>query len=237
MKRSILNEAIELGGERKGWSYLFDYRKFFLNASTEDTIEAADAVWELTKTFNPDIIFGKGIGALPLLNLVKTRAWQKDGINLKVLFVRDQRKQYNGKKLIEGANPKEVVGKTAVFIDDIFNRGNTLDSTVKSLLEEDFELNIVAAVVLKDFWEWKGSRVRNAKGFPVKSVFRRHEFGLTRDERSLPKLLSAPKWRKHTFHLGEDIMPFKGLPTIDENYLFVGNSDTNRYCFDIDTLS
>jgi outer membrane protein assembly factor BamB/orotate phosphoribosyltransferase len=235
MKKSILNQAIELGGDRKGWGYLLDYRKFFLNAPTEDTIQAADAVWELAKPFNPDVIFGKGIGSLPLLVLIKTRAWQKDGINLKTLFIRDQRKQHNGKKLIEGCTPNEVAGKTAVFVDDVFNKGNTLNQSLTALLEEDFELNIVGAVVLKDFWVWAGSRVRNAKGFPVKSVFRRHEFGLTRDERDLPKLLSVPKWRKHIFHLGEDIMPFKGLPTINENYLFVGNSDTNRYCFDVDT--
>jgi outer membrane protein assembly factor BamB/orotate phosphoribosyltransferase len=233
LKQSIMTHSLLAGGIEKNSSYQFDLRNFFLSANTEDVKAALDIIWEKIKPLNPEIIFGTGIGAFPLLTSLKLHAYNKDKIDLKILFLRDKRKTYATKKLIEGEHPNNVIGKRAVFVDDLINQSKTYQKTIRSLIEEDYELNIVGAVSLVDYWRPNGSRSYNAQGFPMLTVFRRHDFGLTRDERNLPKLLkNEPIWKTHAFHNGRNVMVYKSAPIIHENYLLIGNDNGSHYCYD-----
>ena len=234
LKNIVLNYSINFAQDydSKNWAYRFDNRNLFLSADTEVTNEIGRQLWNKIKDLNPDVIFGIGIGGMPLLNIVKHIAYEEDKKSLIILFVRDQRKKYGTKKLVEGLFPHQVKGLRAAFIDDLFDSGKTFEKAKNGLISEDYDLNIVGAVSLIDFWRMHGSRRYNAQGFPVRTVFRRHDFGLTRDDRFLPKILGDLKWRKHTFHDGRDIMPWKGTPTIHNDYLLVGNDNNDHYCFD-----
>jgi orotate phosphoribosyltransferase len=235
LKKSILTHAFIGGGKAAGFSYRFDNRNFFLNASTEDLESAIGGIWKKIKHLNPELIFGKGIGSFPMLTALKLHAYHTDKVDLQVLFVRDQRKGYGTQKLIEGPLPEQVLGKRAIFVDDLMDYARTYKKTLQSLQEEDYELNIVGAISLIDFWRPTGSRTYNAQGFPMLSLFRRHELGVTRDERFLPKLLDKPHWRMHVFHNGVNIMPYKGAPVIYKDYLLIGNDNNSHYCFNKNT--
>jgi outer membrane protein assembly factor BamB/orotate phosphoribosyltransferase len=233
LKQSIMTHSLLAGGIESNTGYLFDLRNFFLSANTEDIQVALDIIWEKIKPLNPELIFGAGIGGLPLLSLLKLHAYNKDKIDLKILFLRDQRKTYGTKKLIEGAYPDKVIGKRSVFVDDLINHSRTYKRTIQSLMEEDYELNVVGAVSLVDFWKPDGSRSYNAQGVPMLTAFRRHDLGLSRDERNLPKLLNInPFWKTHMFHEGPDVMPYKSAPVIYKNYLLIGNDNGSHYCYD-----
>lgn len=237
IKKTVANYVINLGQDFETYKFAWriDNRNLFLNAEYPILSEIGKMLWDKIKDLNPDIIFGIGTGGMPLLNLIKYTAYTEDSKNLKILFVRDSRKKHGLRKLVEGVTPDKVQGQRAVFIDDLFNTGSTYEKAKKALIEEDFDLNIVGAGVLLDFWEMTGSRRYNAKGFPVRYVYRRHDFGLTRDERFLPTILDKLKWRKHIFHDGPNIMPFKGAPAIYKDYLLVGNDDNTFYCFNKNT--
>jgi outer membrane protein assembly factor BamB/orotate phosphoribosyltransferase len=237
LKNVVINYSINFAQDYdpQKWTYRFDNRNLFLSADTEVTNEIGRQLWNRIKDLNPDVIFGVGIGGMPLLNIVKHIAYAEDKKNLIILFVRDQRKKYGTKKMVEGLFPDQVKGLRAAFIDDLFDSGRTFEKAKNALITENYELDIVGAVSVVDFWRMHGSRKYNAKGFPVRTVFRRHDFGLTRDDRFLPKILRNLKWRKHIFHDGVHIMPWKGTPTIHNNYLLVGNDNNDHYCFDKNT--
>jgi orotate phosphoribosyltransferase len=229
LKQSIMTYSLLGGGADINSVYQFDLRNFFLSANTEDIQVALEIIWGKIKPLNPELIFGAGIGGLPLLTFLKLYAYNKDNIDLKILFLRDQRKTYGTKKLIEGEHPDNVIGKRSVFVDDLMNYSKTYKKTIQSLMEEDYKLNIVGAVSLVDFWKPNGSRSYNSQGFPMLTAFRRHDFGLTRDERNLPKLLNInPLWKTHVFHDGPKIMPYKSAPVIYKNYLLCPEWEKKR---------
>jgi outer membrane protein assembly factor BamB/orotate phosphoribosyltransferase len=237
IKDAILNYSIKLAQdfEKTNWSYRFDNRNFLLNAPTELINKVGKMLWDKIKDLDPDIIFGTGVGAMPLLSLVKATAYAEDNKDLRILFVRDSRKKHGTRKIVEGAYPEEIKGLRTVFVDDLFDLGRTFERAKNALLTEGFELDIIGSVAIVDFWKMDGSRKYNAQGFACRAIFRRHDFGLTRDERFLPELLVKLKWRKHIFHDGPNIMPHKGSPAVYKNYLLVGNDNNHHYCFDKET--
>jgi outer membrane protein assembly factor BamB len=120
-----------------------------------------------------------------------------------------------------------------VFVDDLYNKGDTFRATKLAMHSEGFNLDFVGVGVVVDFWH--GSRKLDAIGFPFFTIFRRHDIGLTRVDKDLPKLLDNIKWRMHQHHTGRDYMPVKSLPVINNGKLYVGNDNTNEYCYDVET--
>ena len=237
LKDIILNYSVILGEDfiNENWSYRFDNRNLFLSADTEAINEIGKLLWNKIKDLEPEVIFGIGVGSFPILNLVKYTAYEQDKKDVKILFVRDQRKKYGTKKVVEGLFPAQVKGQRAIFVDDLFDSGKTFEKAKNSLIAEDFNLNIVGSVSLIDFWRIYGSRKYNSQGFPCRALFKRHDFGLSRVDDSLPKIVKNIKWRRHLFHTGRDVMPWKGTPVVYDNYLLVGNDNNDHCCFDKNT--
>lgn len=224
LKQQVLSRAVKLGGPK--WNYSFDNRELF-NSEPGALKEAAKRLWGEIKELRPSVIYGKGVAAYPLLTALQLEAHP---LKLQVLFVRDKRKTTGQfKRLVEGPLPVEVKGQRAIFVDDIYNRGDTHRSCLAALVEEGYELEQVGAAALVDFWN--ASRKLRATGVPFKHVFTRHELGLTRRDNELPTVLDDLAWRLQVHHRGRNYMPVKSLPVIKHGNLYVGNDDTNLYCY------
>jgi outer membrane protein assembly factor BamB/orotate phosphoribosyltransferase len=234
VKRKILNDCINLGFDfldSENTKFHFDNRKLFLTTDGSVLPFIGNEMWNKIKHLNPEVLYTKGIAGYPLLLSIKEAA-SKENKNLTCFYIRSQRKSYALRKIIEGPEPNTVSGKRAIFIDDLFNSGSTFENTKKTILEEDFELDIVGVCVLVDFWRIYGSRKYNISGFPVMSIFRRHDFGLTREDHNLKQIVKSLKWRTNNFHTGRNILKWKGAPVLHNDLLLIGSDNGHHYCFD-----
>lgn len=232
LNKSILSTALKLN--HAGESFAFDMRELFNSAGTEVLISLADQLWSKIKNLTPEVIFGKGIGSYPLLIAIKMRAYELDKINLTILFVRDQKKQTGSfKKEIEGSLPRAVDNKKSVFIDDIYNSGGTFEETKKTLFDNDFNLEVVGIAVVVDFFNH--SRVLRATRYPFYNITSLIELGLSRRDAGVPKALSAQRWGILDHHSGIYQKPVKSVAVIYNKNIYIGNDNTNQYCFDLAT--
>lgn len=228
----LLSNSVELGSDSV--SFAFDNRQLFNSCSTETLLEVADGLWSKMKHLQPELIFGKGLGASPLLTAVKLRAWELSRVDLKILFIRDTRKTTGQfRKLVEGPMPDHVTGLRAVYVDDLFNSGKTFEAAKTTLLEEGFTLDVVGVAVLLDFWS--GSRQLTVLGYPFFSLVRRHDLGLSRVDHGLPETFGALLWHRETHHRGDSAMSVKSPAVISDGRVFMGNDDTGLYCYDLET--
>lgn len=228
----LLSNSVSLGLGSSNYS--FNNRQLLISGDTKLLMEVADSMWNGIKHLQPECIFGTGVGASPLLTSIKLRAYMLDGVDLRVLFIRDARKTKGTfNKLVEGATPKEVEYKKSVFIDDLYNYGNTFNKAKQALFDDGFNVNVVGVAVMVDFW--MGSRILSAIGFPFYSIVRRHDLGLTRIDNNIPSILNKKIWEIDSHHTGQDVMPIKSMPVIHENKVYIGNDNTNQYCYNLFT--
>jgi len=240
IKLRLLNNSIEFGdlnNKTDKFSYRFDNRKVLLGKDNELIYSIAVKMWEQVKLIDPkvQVIVTKGIGGLPLLTAIKLAAYVEDQVNLHGIFIRDARKTYGKKQLFDGATQEDTENLKAVFIDDLIKTGKTFKQAKTLLLNNDYNLNIVGCVFLIDLYDPYGSRRISATEIPCVSLFRRHDFGFTRHDKDLTKIVSAVKWRLDYFHAGVSVMEWKSAPSIHKNYLLVGNDDNSRSCFNKNT--
>jgi orotate phosphoribosyltransferase len=232
LKKSILSIALKL--DHAGKAFTFDMRELFNDANTAVLIDLANQLWAKIKHLGPEVLLGKGIGSYPLLLAVKMRAFELDKVCLSILFVRDQRKQTGLiKKEVEGPLPLSVFNKKTVFIDDIYNSGGTFEKTKDTVFSNDFNLDIVGIAVVVDFY--KHSRILRAKGYPFFSLTNLIELGLSRRDKDLPKVFNAERWFNLNYQGEIEKRLIKSTPVIYKGNVYIGNDNTNHYCFDSQT--
>lgn len=231
MIKQILNQAIKFGdlGTRTDW--LADLREFLLDGPQHLVKEVGDTLWEGIKDTGVEILYGTGVGALPVMTAIKASALA-DGVHLTLLFVRETRKDRNLMKLVEGPLPADVkVNAKAIFVDDVLNRGNTLYATQRIVEVEGYVLQHVGCACIVDFWTV--SRKQVIQGFKIARICRRHDLGLTRIDIA-PKLLGAVRWHRLGMHQF-DVMPTKAPPAILFDKLYAPTDTTELYCLDLES--
>jgi len=201
---------------------------------------AGRLMWQQIKPFQPELLIGPGFGAMSLLYSI-TLAALADGVNLSVLMVRDQRKQHRRKRWIEGAH---YPGNTrAVLVDDFIGRGSGIDLVEEALAADKRVLNICAAAVFFDHWSMPGSRQLSVSKFPVVSLFKRHDIGLSRDcydaqppamLGNAPPLVGSPLWWRFELN-GHSAHPSKCAPVIADNAVFVADDRSRVWRLDGNT--
>ena len=192
LKHHLIDHAVILGEYAPGKSmhFLYDFRQPMLTGGYLKFV--GECLWNKIKKYNPTVIYGVGFGALPLLSSTQIAA-ESDGVSLITLIVRDERKQRNRCRLVEGSRP--AYKERAVFIDDVMNYGSTYKKAKQSLLDESIVVDTVAVAVLCDFWRFSGSRQLEATGLPLERIFTRHDLGDTRiDPKNCPATESLV-WR------------------------------------------
>lgn len=217
-------------GELPPHAVLYDAREFLMREN--NGYDSARLLWKKLKKYRPEVLYGKGYGAAPLLiNLQAVAA--SEGYKISTLLVRDQRKETNRRRLVEGPRPRFNV--KAIFIDDIINAGNTANTLEQELLAEGIRVNTVAFACLYDgvktYTPPHGTRAIVSRGKPVESLFTRHDMGVTRVD-AKRNLIKRQQWRFLPRCWGNENRPKAG-PKIFKDSVFYPVDTGDVYCLDL----
>ena len=171
LRRLIYKKAINLTDR-----IYYDFRVMLTDGET--VAAAGRLMWRIIKPYAPEVLVGPGFGSMPLVYGVAQAALE-EGVNLRILMVRDQRKTHNRKRWVEGERP--APGAAAVIIDDFMAAGSAIPLVDEALASEKIDLSIKALALFYDMWNPLGSRQLSVNRFPVAALYRRHDIGLSRD--------------------------------------------------------
>jgi outer membrane protein assembly factor BamB/glycosyltransferase involved in cell wall biosynthesis/orotate phosphoribosyltransferase len=235
LRREIYTKAIRL---QHGVTY--DFRVMLTEARNVRT--AGRLMWQLIKPLEPEVLLGPGFGATPLLFSTASAALD-DGVELRVLMVRDQRKGHNRKRWIEGDH-EAAAGKRTLFIDDFMRHGSALDLINKALDAEKLSVELIGAALFYDMWDPLVSRQLTAQSFPVVALYTRHDMGLSRDcFDARPPLMKGsfapfiggkPRWWRFSINTRR-AYPKKCAPVIATGAVFVADDHSTLWKHDLRT--
>jgi len=221
LRQEIYRVAIHFSGGLR-----FDFRQLLSDGFNLKC--AGRLMWQLIKPYDPQVLVGPGFGAAPLL-FATTLAALDDGQKLHTLMIRDQRKAHNRKRWVEGE--RQADGSRAVVIDDFMEGGSAISLIETALNADNHVLDVVAVAVLFDMWQPLGSRQISIERFPVRSIFKRHDIGLSRDcfdakppqmKGRFPPFIDAPRW--HRFELNHNKRhSLKSAPVIADGAVFAAD--------------
>ena len=232
LRRQIYAKAVRLRGHLS-----YDFRILLTDAQLAAL--AGRMLWRLIAPLEPEVLIGPGFGATPLLYNIAAAALAQ-GRTLKVLMVRDKRKDHNQKRWIEGDHAA-ARGKRAVFVDDFLRHGSAIKLTQRALAGEKLELELVAAAVFYDMWLPLVSRQLSLDGLPVLALYTRHDLGQSRDcydakapqmRGACPEFIAAPRWWR--FALNERAQyPKKCAPVIAGGAAYVADDQSTLWKHDL----
>lgn len=219
LKEHLTNHGLIFGDTvaNKKYSWFLDSRQALQHGSV--LAETGELIWDLIKKHNPEVIYGRGFGAVNLLIATQIAA-EKQGHKLLTLLSRDVRKDRNRQRLVEGPRPT-VDNLRAVYIDDAMNSGSTYNKTLKALADENIKINTVACAVLFDFWTFTGSRRLELLGIPVERIFTRHDLGITRIDPVEKPVMGEEVWRNMAYN--QWYQWYKNPPVIHEDLVYWAN--------------
>jgi orotate phosphoribosyltransferase len=228
-----LHFSIEVEGKSKNLgndaSYLFDLRELVLHPYYGKL--AAKLIWDKIRKYEIRLLFGQGVGSIPLITLVQQAAKEIDNIDVEILICREARKKTNRQRLVEGIRPTTV--PRAMFIDDLTNTGNTYRKSIKALQEENINLRIMGAAGILDFWSIQGTRQLAVQNNAIEYLFKRHDLGLSRVTPDKP-LLGVKKYNVLTSNTYLE-MDLKSPAVIDNNIVYWATDTQNVYAMNTDT--
>lgn len=210
-------------------SYLFDLRELLLHPYYGKL--AAKLVWNKIRKYEIRLLFGQGVGSIPLMTLIQQVAKELDNVDLDILVCREARKKTNRQRLVEGIRPTAV--PRAMFIDDLTNTGSTYRKCIKALKEENINLRIMGAAGILDFWAFQGTRQLAVQNSAIEYLFRRHDLGLTRTSPNVP-VLGAKKYSVLTSNTYPR-MDLKSPAAIDNRIAYWATDTQSVYAMNIDT--
>ncbi|SDG96178.1 PQQ-binding-like beta-propeller repeat protein [Propionivibrio dicarboxylicus] len=221
LRRQIYRRALRMADNA-----VFDFRLLLSDARNIEM--AGRLMWQIIKPFAPQVLVGPGFGAASLLTGTALAALA-DGTSLSILMVRDKRKAHHQKKWVEGQRQPD--GSRAVVIDDFMEGGSALPLVEKALKSDGHVLAIQAIGVFFDMWQPLGSRQISTGRYPVVSLFRRHEIGLSRDcfdaapplmKGGCPDFVDQPRWWRYDLN-DKTAHPRKCVPVIADDAVFVAD--------------
>lgn len=212
---------------KHNFSWIADLREFLSDPMR--AADSADLLWELIKHDRPEVFVCTGVAGILLATNLQQVAL-RNGHNVKLLIVREKRKNHNREKIIEGIIPPS--GARAYFIDDIINGATTFNKCLKTLNSEGVDVQLLGVGTLLDFYF--RSRALTALGIKVKSVFTRHDLGITRTDPGKATVIN----NKQLVYLHQHDTKghnYTSPPVIKDSLLYLTTNDFYIRCFDIET--
>lgn len=172
LKRAIYEHALLLADKPS-----FDFKNLLTRTALARS--AGRQLWTLIRSLKPDLLIGPGFGAAPLLYAIAFAALEVDGVDLMIWMVRAERKQHRTKRWVEG--PPCDPSSRAVIVDDFLGKGSAIELVDQALEADRRVVSLRGLAVLLDYRQPEGALRIALSRFPVLSLFRRHDLGLTRD--------------------------------------------------------
>jgi orotate phosphoribosyltransferase len=220
LERDIINYGVVLNYP-KG-AYIFDFRDLML--SCPRALEFGNALYEKIQDYKFDYVVCYGIGGLVTCNMLRAAALHR-GYNLRMLYVRDQRKTYALKKLIEG--DEIIQNPRVVLIDDAISTGTSIDKCLEALAE--YSPVLVARVIILDNGA-AGTRGMRLRGETVHTLFHRRDIGMSREKP--PHTACHVVWIDVDVHVkDQDAMRAKPVYDKVNDLLYVGTDQFKLICY------
>ena len=144
---TLINNAIKfgegVGPQGNPWRWGIDTREILLHPQILSA--ASRLIWERIKKYNPTIVAGLELAAVPLLIGIAHEAYKDGNDNLRSVIVRKTSKEYGRLRTLEGALPK--VNDRIVVVDDIVSAGQSIMKAVQLLRNTPGEIVAVAALL------------------------------------------------------------------------------------------
>ncbi len=231
LRQGLLTYGVHFG-ELPPHVILYDCREFLMHK--DYGFAAAKLLWKKLKKYNAEVLYGEGYGAAAVLFNLQAAA-AADGVFVSTLLVREQRKERNRRRLVEGPRPR--ANAKAIFVDDIINAGNTCQKLESRLLEDGIKVLTVAYACVfdgvKTHYSPHGTRAIRARGKPVEALFTRHDLGITRVD-AKKSLIKNTAWRFLPRQWGNENRPKAG-PKLYKDRVFYALDSGDVYCLDAGT--
>lgn len=243
LKDRIINHGMFWGELNFPKGFYWDIREVVLHGKWLKIV--AKRMWEKIKPHNIQLIFGTGSGATPLLSAIQMIA-SDEGIELQTLIVREERKNRNRKKIVEGTLPKEKI--RAFFVDDMMNDGGTYHKICNTLMNETKNVEIIGCCTVVDKWSQTGSRRIIIHGKKFETIFSKHDFytridpwvwegkfeSLIKGKRLFTKkIIKEQIWRCMDNNI--NMQHIKSPVLIDENNVYWATDYGKLMCHDLET--
>lgn len=219
LKRAIFEHALLLADKPS-----FDFKNLLTRSALARS--AGRQLWALIRPLSPDVLIGPGFGGAPLLYAIAFAALETDGVDLKLWMVRGERKPHRTRRWVEG--PECAPEARAVIVDDFLGKGSAIDLVDEALQADTRRVCLVGAAVLLDYQHPEGALRMAVSRFPVLSLFRRHDLGLTRDctgplgpaaAQEAPPLIRSTLWWRFDIE-GHAERPAKSSPLVADGAVF-----------------
>lgn len=179
IRQEIIKRSIHFSDESQQYSdfgFLFDLREILLEPELASL--TADLAWSELSKYNPTVLYCLGNAGTIWGTHLQLAAYRA-GVKVKLLIIREERKTNNRRRLIEGPRPDP--GEIAFFVDDLINTTSTFHKCIERLKNEKINVNTIGVCAIVNFWFFRTRRLE-VKGYKLISLFRRHDFGLTRQD-------------------------------------------------------
>lgn len=135
-----------------------------------------DRFYELAQEFNCDTVLGSGYGGAQLCSAFVARYPQ-----FRSVIVRSAPHPKQENRQIEGEISR---ADRIIILEDAVFFGSALRTVLRTLDPVD-AAKVVACLAIFDSWHQTGTRQLEQHAFPIRSLVRRHDIGLTRDAQPL----------------------------------------------------
>lgn len=225
LRDRIVGTAIVPGAQ----DLVIDFRRLLTDG--DSLARGGRLMWAMVRPFAPAVLVGPGFGAAPLL-FATVLAAQADGVALRVLMVRDQRKGHNQKRWVEGG--AVPAGAPAVLIDDVMIAGSALGLVEAALVADRIAVELRAVALFFDMWQPLGARQIAVSRLPVVSLFRRHDVGMSRDcfdakpplmKGTFPDFVTERLWWRLALNRPTEVTdyPHRATPAVADDAVFAAD--------------
>jgi orotate phosphoribosyltransferase len=132
-----------------------------------------ELIWQRIKCHEPAVLIGMGLRGMPLLHAVALAA-DAEGHAVQVLMVREQRKNHNLKKWVEGAMPSK--NAKAILISNYLADADGFSFVRTALAADDYVVDIRAISMMLDLTAYAELSSTNFDTAAIISIFSSDEF-------------------------------------------------------------
>jgi orotate phosphoribosyltransferase len=223
VRSTIMNKAIKFGegvGQRQNnVRWIIDNREILLQP--EILSAASRLIWNKIKKYNPTVIAGPELAAVPLIIGVAQEAYRDGHCNVRAVIVRKEPKEYGRLRQLEGKVPE--AGDRIIVIDDLVSSGKSIMQAVQIMRNTPGEVVAVASLIN---YKRKGEIAINSAAIPFEYTYDLNEMGMKYVDTWQNSLDFPLKWRAKVNN--PSVRMIEGGPLIHEERIYV---PTDRWSF------
>ena len=148
--KEIVRERSFSEGEAKtlasGRTSSFYFNMKMTMSQPEGLVLIADLMLEKLAEGPCDVVGGLAMGAVPIVNVISMRSFQT-GTPVPLIWIRKEAKEHGTQATIEGEDIANLVGKTAVMVEDVTTTGGSVMKAIDAVRAHGVTVERVITIV------------------------------------------------------------------------------------------